>query len=69
MNKSNTIKAVVAVVVLLVAVFIILKYNTTMFDAPTPLRASENTAVEKPSGTPSPNVAQEKIDMRKPSGE
>ena len=69
MNKSNMIKAVLAVVVLLVAVFIILKYNTTMFDAPTALRAGENKTVEKPSGTPAQAQPQEKVDMRKPSGD
>lgn len=69
MQKNNMIKAVVAVVVLLVAVFIILKYNTTMFDKPTELRAGENSVVEKPSGAPSPNVSQEKVNMRKPSGD
>jgi hypothetical protein len=33
MNKGNTIKAVVAVVVLLIAVFIILKTSTSIFES------------------------------------
>ncbi|MBN8645460.1 MAG: hypothetical protein J0L61_09515 [Planctomycetes bacterium] len=33
MNKGNAVKIVVSVVVLLIAVFIILKYNTSIFDS------------------------------------